>query len=215
MSAQPYYEDEHVTLYHGDAREVLPSVEGVGLVLTDPPYGIGWKPRVNHQDQRWVDERLDISFAMVGQFNCVWGGNYFTDLVRPSESWLIWIKRPDGFNFDNDARSYAVCEMAWSDFGGKPRTKHFTWDGGMRAGDASNRTFCHPAQKPLEVMRWCIELAPEFSGPIVDPFMGSGTTIRAAIDCGHRAIGIEIDESYCEIAAKRLAQGVLDFGAVS
>ena len=210
---KPYYDEDGITIYHGDAREILPSLTiSPGLVLTDPPYGIGWKPRVNHQDQRWVDDRIDIRFAMIGQHHCIWGGNYFADLVRPSESWLIWIKRPAGFDFDDDTRSYAVCEMAWTDFGGKPRTRHQCWDGGMRAGDASNRTFCHPAQKPLELMRWCIDLCPPTADSMVlDPFMGSGTTLRAAKDAGRSAIGIELDEQYCEIAARRLGQGVLDF----
>ena len=213
---EPYYQDDFATIYHGDCREVVPALDdSVALVLTDPPYGIGWKPRVNHQDQRWVDERLDISFALVGAHHCIWGGNYFSDLLAPSESWLVWIKRPDGFNFDEDVRSYAVMEMAWTDYGGKPRMKHLTWDGGMRAGDASNRTFAHPAQKPLELMRWCITLAPPDVGTVLDPFMGSGTTLRAAKDAGRRCIGIEIDEAYCEIAAKRLAQEVLDFGGVA
>jgi DNA modification methylase len=213
----PYYDEDGVTIYHGDATEIVEALtEPVGLVATDPPYGIGWKPRVNHQDQPWVDERIDITFALaIGERHCLWGGNYFTDLVPPSESWLIWIKRPAGFNFDNDRRSYSVCELAWTDFGGKPHTKHLTWDGGMRAGDASNREFSHPAQKPLELMRWCIALSPDSGGAVLDPFMGSGTTLRAAKDLGRRAIGIEIEERYCEIAAKRLAQGVLDFGGVA
>ena len=212
---EPYYQDEHVTLYHGDCREVVPSLDAdVSLVAMDPPYGIGWKPRVNHQDQSWVDERMDISSLLIGRHHCVWGGNYFSDVLPPSESWLIWIKRPDGYNFDDDKRSYSVCEMAWSDFGGKPRTKHHTWDGGMRAGDPSNRTFCHPAQKPLEVMRWCLDLSPD-GGLVMDPFAGSGTTLRAAKDLGRPSIGIELDEAYCEIAAKRLSQGVLDFGGAA
>lgn len=213
--SEPYYSDEFVTLYHGDCREIVPTLGPIGLVLTDPPYGIGWKPRVNHQDQRWVDERVDLAAVLVGERNCVWGGNYYTDCLGPSESWLIWIKRPAGYNFDNDSRSYSVAELCWTDFGGKPRMKHLTWDGGMRAGDPSNRTFCHPAQKPIELMRWCLELAPEFSGPVLDPFMGSGTSVRAAMDAGRKAIGVEVDERYCEIAAKRLAQGVLDFGGVA
>lgn len=206
----PYYDDGTVTIYHGDCREILPSLQADTLV-TDPPYGIGWQPRVNHQDQPWIDKRIDdIDWLSVGERHCIWGGNYFTDVLPPSESWLLWIKRPDGYNFDNDQRTYAVCEMAWTDYGGKPRTKHHTWDGGLRAGDASNRSFCHPAQKPLEVMRWSIELSgTERGGVILDPFMGSGTTLRAAKDLGYRAIGVEIEERYCEIAANRLAQGVL------
>jgi site-specific DNA-methyltransferase (adenine-specific) len=205
----PYYQDDHCTIYHGDSREVLPTLSGVDLVATDPPYGIGWKPRMNHQDQPWVDERVDIRFTMIGNRHCYWGGNYFTDLLPPSESWLIWIKRPAGFNFDNDPRSYAMCEMAWTDYGGKPRTKHWTWDGGKRAGDPSNRAFSHPAQKPLELMRWCIALSPDEGGVVLDPFMGSGATLRAAKDLNRHAIGIELEERYCEIAARRLAQEVL------
>lgn len=208
----PYYQDDAVTIYHGDAREVVPGLGRVALVATDPPYGIGWKPRVNHQDQPWTDERLDITFALVGDHHCVWGGNYFTDLLPPSESWLVWIKRPAGFNFDNDQRSYSVAEMAWTDYGHKPRTMHFTWDGGMRAGEPSNREFSHPAQKPLELMRWCIGLCPIETGLVLDPFAGSGTTLRAAKDLGRKAVGIEIEERYCEIAAKRMGQEVLDLG---
>lgn len=205
--SEPYYSDDHVTIYHGDCREILPTLSH-DVLVTDPPYGIGWKPRVNHQDQTWVDERVDITFALAAS-NCIWGGNYFTDLLWPSESWLLWIKRPAGFNFDNDRRSYSVCEMAWTDFGGKPHTKHLTWDGGMRAGDPSNREFSHPAQKPLELMRWCISLTPDTEGVVADPFMGSGSTLRAAKDLGRKAIGIELEERYCEIAAKRCAQEVL------
>jgi DNA modification methylase len=201
----PFYADGTVTIYHGDARDIVPLLEGVEIVVTDPPYGIGWKPRVNHQDQPWKDERLDISFALVGRNHCIWGGNYFTDLLPPSESWLIWIKRPASHDFDSDPRSYAVSELAWTDFGGKPRMKNHTWDGGKREGDASNRDFSHPAQKPLELMRWCLSLCPG-SGVVLDPFCGSGTTLRAAKDLGWQAIGIEIEEQYCEVAARRMAQ---------
>lgn len=204
----PYYQDEAVTIYHGDCSEVLPDLEPADLVLTDPPYGIGWRPRVNHQDAPWVDTvKPDLRCVLVGKHHCIWGGNYFTDQLPPSESWLIWLKRPAGF--DNDPRSYSPVEMAWSDYGGKPRTWTHVWDGGKRAGDASNREFSHPAQKPLEVMRWAISLAPSNRGVVVDPFMGSGTTLRAAKDLGFRAIGIEIEERYCEIAARRMGQEVL------
>ena len=124
------------------------------------------------------------------------------------------MKRPVGLNvnFEKDRRSYAMAEMAWSDFGTKPLVKVQVWDGGMRAGRAENRTFCHPSQKPIEVMAWCLA---ESEGTILDPFMGSGTTLRAAKDLGRKAIGIEIEERYCEIAARRLAQEVLDLGSAA
>ena len=208
---KPYYEHAGITIYHGDCREVLPTLtEKVDLVLTDPPYGINWKPRVNHQDAPWVDdERPLMAPWLIASNHCIWGGNYFADQLPITESWLLWIKRPEGPEFDNDARSYSVCEMCWSDYGGKPRTHHQCWDGGKRAGDSQNREFSHPAQKPIELMRWCISLAPNEPKLILDPFMGSGTTLRAAKDLGRRAIGIEIEERYCEVAAKRLAQEVL------
>ncbi len=210
MPPKPYYERGGITIYHGDCREILPTLPSVDLVLTDPPYGIGWEPRINHQDAPWKDtERLSIRPSLKGRYHCIWGGNYFTDELPPTESWLIWLKRPAGF--DDDPRSYAVCEMAWTDYGCKPRTRMHVWDGGKRAGDSSNRDFCHPAQKPLEVMRWCIEFAPDNPQTVLDPFMGSGTTLRAAKDLGRKAIGIEIEERYCEIAAKRLSQEVLAY----
>jgi site-specific DNA-methyltransferase (adenine-specific) len=207
----PYYDENGVTIYHGDAYDIVDSLEFTAVV-SDPPYGINWKPRVNHQDQTWRDRRAaDLKPFLRGQHHLFWGGNYFTDQLPASESWFIWIKRPGDLDFDNDRRSYSVLEMAWSDFGGKPRMRHHVWDGGMRQGDSSNRQFLHPAQKPLEIMRWCFAALPETDGPVLDPFMGSGTTLVAATEAGRRAIGIEREEQYCEIAVQRLAQGVLEF----
>jgi DNA modification methylase len=121
----------------------------------------------------------------------------------------VWMKRPSQ-GFEGDRRSYAMAEMAWSDLPVKPLVKTHVWDGGKRQGHAQNREFCHPAQKPVEVMAWCIA---ETTGVIVDPFVGSGTTLVAAKDMNRRAIGIETEERYCEIAAKRLSQRVLPLEA--
>ena len=191
----PYYSDDLVTIYHGDCREWMPEAD---VIMTDPPYGIGWAD--------WDHERPDIASIIGSRPALVWGGNYYADQLPVSESWFIWVKRPV-VGFDNDPRTYATVEMAWSDFGGKPRIRNHVWDGGKRAGDSSNRKFLHPTQKPLEIMRWCVSESPK--GTILDPFMGSGTTLRAAKDLGRRAIGIEIEERYCEIAAQRCRQEVL------
>ena len=206
---KPYYEHAGITIYHGDCRDIGVDPALIGAVVTDPPYGINWKPRVNNRDSSWKDEAREnlTRWLMASPKMCVWGGNYYADQLPPSEAWLVWLKRPQGF--DDDPRTYSVLEMAWTNYGGKPRTKTFVWDGGKRAGDAINRTFCHPAQKPLEVMRWSIVRAGDIHGCIVDPYMGSGTTLEAAKALGHHAIGIEIDERYCEIAARRLQQEVL------
>ena len=205
----PYYQDEWVTIYLGDCREILPSLEKVDLVLTDPPYGIGWMPRVNNREGLWIDdERPNLKPLMVGNNHCFWGGNYFADQLPISESWFLWLKRPEGF--EGDPRTYATCEMAWTDYGGKPRVKTHVWDGGKRAGDKSNREFNHPAQKPLEIMKWCITSAPNKPQLILDPFLGGGTTLVAAKNLNRHCIGIEIKEKYCEIAAKRCSQMVMD-----
>jgi site-specific DNA-methyltransferase (adenine-specific) len=194
------------TLYQGDCLEILPTLGKVDAVVTDPPYGIGWKPRVNHQDQKWVDEiNFDIRDFLVGQYNLIWGGQYFADKLPVSEGWLTWCKRPIDYDFSNDGRTYATTELAWRDWG-KTRFMCLVWDGGKRAGAAENRTFCHPSQKPIEVMEWCIRQLPDDAETILDPFMGSGTTGVACAKMGRKFIGIELDPGYFEIACKRIEE---------
>jgi DNA modification methylase len=109
---------EGVELYLADCREVLATLGRVDAVVTDPPYGIGWKPRVNHQDQTWVDEiNFDIRTMLVGKYNLVWGGQYFADVLPVHEGWLTWCKRPIDADFSNDNRSYATTEMPLRDWG--------------------------------------------------------------------------------------------------
>ena len=125
-----------VELYLGDCREILPTLGKVDAVVTDPPYGIGWKPRINHQDQTWVDEiNFNIRDFLIGRYNLVWGGQYFADVLPVREGWLTWCKRPIDADFSNDNRSYATIEMAWRDWG-KAKFICHVWDGGMRAGAA-------------------------------------------------------------------------------
>lgn len=214
----PYYEDGSVTIYHADCREVLPSLTDIEAVVTDPPYGIEWAPRVNHRDEDrlWSDdEPFDPRpWLNVGNHHLFWGAQYFSDLLPVSESWLTWVKRPIDMDFSNDRRSYATTELAWCDFGVKAAFIAHVWDGGMRAGAAENRSFSHPSQKPIEVMRWCLNMTPGL-GVVLDPFMGSGTTLRAAKDLGRSAVGVERVERYCEVAAARMAQEALDFGGAA
>lgn len=196
---------DDVRLICGDCRDVLPTLGKVDAVVTDPPYGIGWKPRVNHQDQKWVDViDFDISSFLIGRFNLIWGGQYFADRLPVSEGWLTWCKRPLNCDFSNDDRTYATTELAWRDWGKAKFISH-VWDGGMRAGAAENRTFCHPSQKPIEVMEWCVRQVPIDARTILDPFMGSGTTGVAAVRLGRKFIGIEIDEGYFSIACRRIS----------
>jgi site-specific DNA-methyltransferase (adenine-specific)/modification methylase len=189
------------TLYHGDCLEILPTLDKVDAVVTDPPYGINWKPRVNHQDKPWVDDvAFDPSPFMVGRRHLFWGAQYFAQKLPLSESWLTWVKRPIEYDFSKDSRSYATTELAWSDWG-KARFVCHVWDGGRRQGRAENRTFCHPSQKPVEVMEWCL---PPDGDLILDPFMGSGTTGVACANLGRKFIGIEIERKYFDIACERI-----------
>lgn len=211
---EPYYDHKGITIYHGDCRDVLPTLDKVDLVLTDPPYGIGeaaGKNRTRGQlcestdygFAEWDDEPVDDSLmgdvVRFGKFAAVFGGNYYT--MDPASCWLVW----DKINYGND---FADVELAWTNYGTAARLIRHQWNGMLRVGKEPRY---HPTQKPRDVMRWAIEKCPVSAQTILDPFMGSGTTLRAAKDLGRRAIGIEIEEKYAEIAARRLEQEVLPF----
>lgn len=197
---KPYYEHAGITIYHGDCREVLPSVEA-DVVVTDPPYGINfagqptkWQRRAGAVALDWDKEPFgDVELLLsIGRAQCVWGGNYLP--LPQSRGWMVWCK-PDA------PPSMGSVEMAWTSI--DRNSRHI-----IHSISATNaERVGHPTQKPIRVMLWCVESMP--SGTILDPFMGSGTTLVAAKALGRRAIGIEIEERYCEIAAKRLAQEVL------
>ncbi len=197
----------NAVLYLGNCLEILPTLGKVDAVVTDPPYGIGWQPRVNHRDGLWTDNMPfdPAAFLAIGDFHLFWGGQYFAPLLPVSEGWLTWVKRPIVYDFSDDGRSYATTELAWRDWGKAKFIVH-VWDGGMRAGAAENRTFCHPSQKPIEVMVWCVKQVPSEAQTILDPFMGSGTTGVACAKLGRKFIGIEIEPKYFDIACKRIEQ---------
>jgi DNA modification methylase len=201
---KPYYQEDGCTIYHGDCREVLPGIPRCELVLTDPPYGIGRVMKggkgTGHwtllsEGNPWDMEAPDIEFLMGAADRLViWGGNYFN--LPLSRCWLVWDKL-------NAVPTMGKCELAWTNMD-RP-IQRFEWPVG--------RVFYgHPTEKPLELIQWSI-LESRTTGDVLDPFMGSGTTLRAAKDLGRMAIGIEIEEKYCEIAAKRLSQKVLQFEA--
>jgi DNA modification methylase len=216
---KPYYEGGGITIYHGDCREVLPSLGAVDLVLTDPPYGIGADKNLRANKQHgaavapsrdygrgsWDDRpppRWLIEQAVdQARYAVIWGGNHLG--LPASTCWLVWDK-------DNGANGYADCELAWTNLPQAVRRIRHRWMGMLQEqmGEDKEERW-HPTQKPLVVMRWAIQQAPDDCETILDPFAGSGSTLRAAKDLGRKAIGIEIEERYCEIAAKRLAQEVL------
>ncbi|HPD73534.1 MAG TPA: DNA methyltransferase [Candidatus Krumholzibacteria bacterium] len=207
----PYYQDSAVTIYHADCRDILPLLPKVDLVLTDPPYGIshptdyatrgrdGLTSCNNYPPVYGDSEKFDPSHLL--RFPCVlWGANYFASKLPETSGWLVWDKeRPDGID-------QATCELAWTNFVKGVRRFRYLWNGCMRAG---SEVLCHPTQKPVALMSWVLGLQWTPPGVVLDPYMGSGPVLRAAKDLGRKAIGIEIEERYCEIAAKRMAQEVL------
>jgi len=196
---KPFYEDSAVTIYHGDCREILPTLPKVDLVLTDPPYGLGKKLSGGSWGGtfHWDKVAQDLSSTIAaGKEVVIWGGNYFK--LPLSRCWLIWSK-PDA------PPSMADFDMAWTSFDRPGRIFKYS------ISATNKERGLHPTPKPLMLISWCITLA-DNPQTILDPFMGSGTTLRAAKDLGRKAIGIELEEKYCEIAAKRMGQEVLDLG---
>jgi DNA modification methylase len=109
----PYYETKLGKLYHGDCLEIMPKLEQVDLVLTDPPYGINWIPRTNHREQIWIDDKQfdPRPFLPIGKQHCFWGGNYFAHLLPPTQGWATWVKRPihAGVEFKGNIRNNRTC----------------------------------------------------------------------------------------------------------
>jgi site-specific DNA-methyltransferase (adenine-specific) len=219
----PYYNHAGVTIYHGDCREVLPTIGQVDLVLTDPPYGIGYIPRkINNKEKRAQfavygqelitggAETPDVKFLLeYGKDAIIWGGNYFADQLPPVASWLVWDKKGGNPKFHGQL-TFADCELAWCSDNKPARIFQFIWSGLVRQGPEGQYARMHPNQKPQALMAWCINRFPS-SARLCDPYMGCGSSLLAAKQFGRRAIGIEIEEKYCEVAAKRLSQEMLPF----
>jgi site-specific DNA-methyltransferase (adenine-specific)/modification methylase len=187
--------------------------ERIDAIVTDPPYGIGetgnnsrqsdgvsrlgTKTRVvKYQRKAWDDETADEAVAMavsLAKSSIVFGGNYYD--LPPTSCWLVWDKQNSG--------DFADCELAWTNLPKAVRRIYWRWNGMIRKGDDVRE---HPTQKPVGVMEWCITHLPETADTILDPFMGSGTTLVACVKLGRRGIGIEIDPDYFEIACRRVEE---------
>ena len=208
----PYYQDEAVTIYHGDCREIVPELGRFDLLLTDPPYGIGLDCKkeasggIGRQPFEAINgdsEQFDPSAWLEYPDVILFGCNHYCNAIPPMVGqWYFWDK-----TLQNNGCRIAEGEFMWHKRGTKPRAFRHLWSGAYRASESGLRSL-HPTQKPVELMTWCISLAGDVQ-TILDPFAGSGTTGRAAKDLGRKAVLIEIEERYCEIAARRMGQEVL------
>ena len=183
----------NATLYLGDCAEILPIIDKVDAVITDPPYGIGIAANPVRQAHAKLDwdsappaDNLIQQCVDAGTIAVLWGGNYFD--LPPSQCFFIWDKiQPQEF-------SLAMCEMAWTNKKGPAKM--------FRQSVLSYKKE-HPTQKPVDLMKWCIDMV-GIPNSILDPFMGSGTTGVAAVQMGKQFIGIEREQSYFDIACERI-----------
>jgi DNA modification methylase len=193
---KPYYDEDGITIYHGDCREILATLPHVDLVLTDPPYGMNkadWDRLIPPCE--WLP--LAKTLGNVALFTGVRG---LFDYPKPDWA-LSWVR------IASTQRNGSFCGFNnWEPilFYGAGKIPNDTFAvPNIPDGDTGD----HPTPKPLRLLLSIINrLKPE---SLIDPFMGSGTTLVAAKELGCRAIGIEIEERFCEIAARRLSQGVL------
>lgn len=216
MIVDPYYRDDFVTLYLGDCRDMSAWLEA-DVLITDPPYGTGWTRGA--QGRRPAHEGIanDVDTTARDEALALWGDRlalvFGSPILPPpgARMALVWRKTPDSglfgaFNgWRRDWEPIYVCGE-WP-LMPPSRSSVLETEGGLRSYLTENG---HPHAKPVELMRQLVDASPP--GVIADPFAGSGSTLRAAKDLGRKAIGVELDERYCEIAARRLAQEVLDFG---
>jgi site-specific DNA-methyltransferase (adenine-specific) len=230
---QPYYEQDGITIYHGDCRDVLPQVGAVDLIITDPPYQSldvevdkGTTTRLVSRDKfsgkrlaasdgpAWfgtlTDSEVSSVLDMCRLLLSASGAAYtFTDvksglrLLTGARNVIVWDKQSIGMGY--------AWRRSHEWIGYEPQPDHALRD--LSLGDIIRCPTVHdkrhPTEKPVEVVAPLIVNSSDKGDLILDPFMGSGTTLVAAKRLGRRAIGIEINEKYCEIAAKRLAQSVL------
>lgn len=216
-----YYQDDWCTIYHGDCRDILPHLEKVDLVLTDPPYGIDYSSDYicDTTTARWMGQAIandgttDLRDWLIGQLSCDWVcfGSHRAPPPDEYRGLLIWDKGPASGMGDLSfpwKASFEFIFVKGSGFAG------FRDEGVIKGSHIVTRASMgrsHPNEKPISLIRRLIEKHP--GETILDPFMGSGTTLVAAKNLNRKSIGIEIEEKYCEIAAKRLSQEVFNFGA--
>jgi DNA modification methylase len=221
----PYYSHGGIQIFLGDCREVLPTLGRFDLLLTDPPYGTGVDTRneirgrgerknnakgpcraVNWRPVTGDDAPFDpASILRVAPNAILWGANNYASRLPDSPCWLAWDRKCDRAGDSNatDAELAAVIGHRFQTV----RVFRHMWIGFQRDSENAQGQL-HPMQKPVALMRWCLGFFPE-AKTVVDPYMGSGPVARACKDAGLTYVGIEIEERYAEIAAKRLAQEVL------
>ena len=165
------------------------------LLMTDPPYGIeaekmtmGKGKKAFYRGADWDSDKPDLShLLMIAPYSCIWGGNYYTDILPITNDWLIWHKK-------NDGRSFSECELAWTNYGVNTRHLSHHWGGEEKL---------HVTMKPLKVIEWAVKLCPDNPKIILDSFGGSGSTMMVCEQLGKVNYSIELDPKYCDVIIER------------
>ncbi len=209
---KPYYQDSAVTIYHADCRGIIPQLPDVDLVVTDPPYGMNFQSNFRILKHTKIKGDLALPIDLIelalakatraGYFFCRWDNLL---QMPPPQSVIAWVKNNWSMgDLDHEhGRQWEACCFYAKD--GHQFIKRIP-DVIIVARTGNN---LHPTQKPEGL--FCAIIGANVGETILDPFMGSGTTLRVAKDLQRKAIGIEIEEKYCEIAAKRMSQEVFQF----
>lgn len=206
-----YYSENKIEIYHGDCRKILPGIQGYDLILADPPYGIGYDGNNLKEKVSVIGDHEEQDFEFILSKECdvvCFGANNFPRQLPHGGRWICWDKR---LSSKADKMLGSPFELAWtnrtSGYDRMIRVLH----GGVVNADRNRRKRTHPTQKPIALMIAVLNLYPKVKF-VVDPYMGSGTTLIAAKELGLKAVGIELEEKYCQDAVDSLSQGVLDFG---
>lgn len=227
---KPYYEHGGITIYHGDCREILPTMEpeSVDMILTDPPYGVQWKSSwrkikfdeiIGDQSREVAENSLPLAVRILRKRRhaYVFGRFNLDGMPITGKAELIWDKG------NSTAGSYSSPWCPQHEYiqffvrhKSDAKNGHGLLAARLRRGTIIrvprvSSGLLHPAEKPISLLRELIEMSSRFNETVLDCFSGSGSTLIAALIESRRAIGIEIEEKYCEIAAKRLSQEVLKF----
>lgn len=218
---KPYYADELVTLYHGDCREITEWLSAE-VLITDPPYGMAYESNLNRDKRntklgRPVQGDQDLTarndcLALWGDRPALVFGTWRVQRPSGTKALLVWHKIGAGGMGDLSIPwlpSHEEIYVLGSGFTGK-RSESVLAVKPLMSGDRERPD--HPTPKPVPLM---VQLIAKTKGVVADPFAGSGATLVAAKQLGRRAVGVEVEERYCDLVAKRLSQGVLDFGEVS
>lgn len=199
-----------IDLKCGDCLELMKEIpdKSIDAVITDPPYGIkennfknlsrqNKAQSIDYGDFEWDKSRVGKEYfdlmRQVSKHQIIFGGNFYTDFLFPSSSWIVWDKLNSG--------DFADCEMAWTSHKRAARMFRYLWNGMIK--QKPEQRF-HPTQKPLDLMLWIVANYTAEGDTVLDPFMGSGTTGEACVNLNRNFIGFEINPDYFAISEKRI-----------